>query len=429
MLLQRKFLHFFNVQFLGAFNDNIYRNALAILITFRLSELYQLNSALYLNLAAALFILPFFIFSGFAGLMADSYDKSLLLRYIKFCEVIIMLLAAAGFYLENVNLLLISLFFMGTQSAFFGPIKYSILPFLLKKDEIIAGNAYISSSTFLAIIMGTLIGSYFILVDNGILLTVYFTVGIAVLGWLCSFGVPTLSTTNKANKITAMKSVTAIKQVFDITYRHPQILNILIAISWFWLMGAVILTQLPEYTKVFLYGNKDVVTYFLAIFCIGIAIGSFVIRLILRDKLTLKYTVFALIAMSLFMWDMIWTTTQVVAQESLIDLKQFLDSKYSWRISIDFILFSICGGLYTVPLYCYLQIEGPKQELSQIIATNNILNSGFMFSSVGINIGLIQIGFDVLELILLYSILSLLFAIFWFFKKKKTKDKLIVNQL
>ncbi|MEM7019199.1 MAG: MFS transporter, partial [Pseudomonadota bacterium] len=250
LLTQRRFLPYFLVQFLGAFNDNIFRYALIILISFMsAAQLSASESSTLINLSAALFILPFFLFSSTAGQFADKYEKSFLIRRIKLMEIFIMCCAAIGFYLHSIPILMVVLFLMGTQSAFFGPIKYSILPQHLREEELVGGNGMVEMATFLAILLGTMLGSNLIQVENiGVVLVIVAIIGFASLGYLVSHSIPETPATDAGLKINW--------NIFSETWANIKFARenrtVFLSImgnSWFWFLGSAYLAQLPNYTR------------------------------------------------------------------------------------------------------------------------------------------------------------------------------------
>nr|MBP9626769.1 MFS transporter [Synergistaceae bacterium] len=251
----RNFMPLFLTQFLGAFNDNFFKSAMVILITYRLAEASGLDARILVTVAAGVFILPFFLFSASAGQLADKYERSRLIQLIKIAEIVIMSGAAAGFFLESIPLLMIILFLMGAQSTFFGPIKYSILPQHLKEDELIAGNALIETGTFISILTGTIFGGLFVLRSGGIHFVSILVVGIAVAGWWASWFIPKTTPIDPSLKLNKNIVEETLKIIADVKPRHDIFLAIL-GISWFWLVGATFLSQFPTYAKDVIGANE-----------------------------------------------------------------------------------------------------------------------------------------------------------------------------
>ncbi|HNR11594.1 MAG TPA: MFS transporter, partial [Nitrosomonas europaea] len=259
LLSSRRFLPFFVTQFLGAFNDNVFKNALVILITYTTMDNAGLSPQIMVTLAAGIFILPFFIFSATAGQLADKWDKARLIRHVKFVEIILMGGAAAGFYLDSVILLMMILFLMGAQSAFFGPLKYSILPDQLREDELIGGNALVSAGTFIAILLGTIIGGLLILAEQGGAIVSGITIGIALAGWLSSLFIPPVRPA-AADTIVNWHVLEETRAIVHQARENTTVFHAILGVSWFWLFGATFLSQFPTFAKEIIGGNEQVVT-------------------------------------------------------------------------------------------------------------------------------------------------------------------------
>ncbi len=367
----------FYTMFLGAFNDNVFKNALIILITYQAYQLGPLNAQTMVSLAAGIFILPFFLFSATAGQIADKYSKSTLVVLIKIWEVLAMLLASIGFFIESPALLLFTLFFMGTQSAFFGPVKYSILPELLKENEILSGNAYFEMGTYLAILLGTIIGGVIITFDMQFHRPIIFTVlSLAILGVFTAIKNPKLSASNP--QLTIDKNpITPTFKILKLSWKKTDVFLSLIGISWFWFLGAIILTLLPIMTKDFLHGNEYVVTFFLATFSIGIGLGSLLCEKIGQEEIDLGLVVIGAFAMTIFLFDLasISPPPFIGKQLTIMDI---LSSIEGIHILFAMFGFAVAAGFYSVPLYTYMQVYSSPGERSQIVAANNILNALFM---------------------------------------------------
>ncbi|HNC86889.1 MAG TPA: MFS transporter, partial [Agitococcus sp.] len=270
----RRFLPFFSTQFLGAFNDNVFKQSLIILLAFNAASMTTLPASTLANLCAGLFILPFFLFSATAGQLADKYEKTKLIKIIKGAEIVIMLLAAIGFHFQQLWLLLTALFLMGTHSTAFGPIKYAILPQALTKHELVGGNALVEMGTSLAILFGSMLGGFLIAIKpDGKELVSFTVLAIAVLGFITSWRIPKAESSNPNLKIN-WNPISETWRNFQFIKQNRTILLSILAISWFWFYGATFLTQIPNYTKTVLGGDEHVVTFLLTVFSVGIAIGS-----------------------------------------------------------------------------------------------------------------------------------------------------------
>ena len=286
LLTARRFAPLFVTQFLGAFNDNLLKSAMGIVVTFRLAEQSGLDSASLVMLAGAVFIAPFFLFSGASGTLADRVDKALIARMVKVAEIGIMTLGALGLWLESVPLLFAALFCLGTHSTVFGPIKYALLPQHLREDELVAGNALIEAGTFLAILLGTILGGSVVLLANGALIVGGCGVVSALLGWLAARQIPPApSSAADAPRPRLLRDTIAV--VGHVTSR-PALLLPILAVSWFWLFGATVVSGLPAFAKDVLFANEQVVTMMLALFAVGVGVGSIVAERLLHGEVSAR---------------------------------------------------------------------------------------------------------------------------------------------
>jgi acyl-[acyl-carrier-protein]-phospholipid O-acyltransferase / long-chain-fatty-acid--[acyl-carrier-protein] ligase len=374
----RRFWPLFVTQFLGAANDNLFKNALVILILYQVGNSAAADPQILVTAAAGIFILPFFLFSANAGQLADKYEKSKLVSWIKFFEICIMTGAVFGLYGSDVNILLGVLFLMGVQSAYFGPLKYSILPDHLAADELIGGNALIEAGTFLAILLGTIAGGLLILQVNGVMVIASGILGLAVIGWICSLFIPVSPPATPSLKI----NINIIAETWNIVRlaraRRDVFLSIL-GISWFWLVGATFLSQFPAFAKGVIGGDETVVTLFLTVFSVGIGLGSLLCNKILKGEISAKFVPFGALGMTLFILDLYGASSALPGPANLpIGFQAFLSDPASWRIVADLLGISISGGLFIVPLYAIMQSRSDPDKRSRIIAGNNILNAAFM---------------------------------------------------
>lgn len=288
LLHRRRFLPLFTTQFLGATNDSLFKQALFILITFELASRAGLDATLTIVAAGGLFILPFFLFSATAGQIADKFEKSALIRRIKFAEIMIMALAVTGFYLNNTYFLIAVLFLMGTQSAFFGPVKYSILPDHLSEEELLDGNALVEGATFLAILLGTIAGGLLIRGDHGVAIVSTSILAMATLGYLASRKIPRAGPADPTLRLNPNIIAETWHTIGEGRRRRDVFLSIL-GISWFWLFGANILTQLAPFAKDYLHGDEQVVTLFTSLFTVGIGVGSLLCTWLLRGEVSARF--------------------------------------------------------------------------------------------------------------------------------------------
>ena len=413
LLKTRRFLPFFLTQFLGAFNDNVFKNALIILITYTAVEQSTLSPQIMITIAAGIFILPFFLFSAMAGQIADKYDKSKLIRIIKTVEIVLMLGAAFGFYWQLTGLLMLILFLMGTQSAFFGPVKYGILPDQLAENELIGGNALVDSSTFISILLGTICGGLLIMVENGPLIISCIVIVVAILGLMSSFSIPATQPAAAALTI-HYNFLIETRDIIRHARQHPVIFRSILGISWFWLFGASFLSQFPTFAKDVVGGNEQVVTLFLATFTIGIAIGSLLCNRLLKGEIAATYVPLGIIGMTLFTVDMYLASSSLLPVETgaLIGAGVYFESFAHWRILIDLLGISICGGIYIVPLYAIIQHRTEMSHMSRTFAANNILNALFMVVSAIAISAMLAYDFSVIDVFLVIAIVNGVMAVY-----------------
>ncbi len=372
LLKEKRFLPFFLTQFFGAFNDNVFKNALVIMIAFKVAG----DSDMLVNLAAALFILPFFLFSAVAGQIADKYEKSALIRKIKFTEIIIMSVAAMGFYFNNVPLLLFVLFLMGFQSSLFGPVKYGYLPQHLHKDELVGGNGLIESSTFLSILIGTILGGLLIALDT-ILPIAISVLCIAMAGFISAQFIPKTAASSPEIKLNFNIFKATLNNIKFLPSNRVVFLSVL-AISWFWFYGSIFLMQIPNFSKKVLFGDEAVVTWLLSMFSIGIGLGSLLCEKLSGKRVEIGLVPLGAIGLAIFGWDLASAAQQWPVFTEILTFEQFWAVNGSLRILLDLAFIGVSGGLYIVPLYALVQERSDKKHLSRVIAGNNIINSLFM---------------------------------------------------
>jgi len=413
LLKERRFLPFFITQFLGAFNDNVFKNALIILIAFQATDPAEAN--MLVNASAGLFVLPFFLFSATAGQLADKYEKSHLMRLIKILEILIMLGAAAAFILGSLPLLIGLLFLMGWQSTLFGPVKYSILPQHLKPEELVGGNGWVEMGTFLAILIGTLLGGVLIAIqDSGAWLVAGTVVILAVLGFLSSLFIPQAKPDAPDLRIN-WNPITETWRTISIARRNRTVFLSVLGISWFWFLGATYLTQLPNYTKLNLGGDEHVVTLLLTTFALGIGIGSMLCERLSGRRVELGLVPFGSIGLTLFGVDLFFAVSPVAADAPLIGALEFLHNASNWRVLLDILLMGMFGGFYTVPLYALVQQRSEPRFRSRVIAGNNILNALFMVLSALLAILFLDsVGLSIPQFLLLTALFNAVVAIYIF---------------
>ncbi|PKO87326.1 MAG: glycerol acyltransferase [Betaproteobacteria bacterium HGW-Betaproteobacteria-12] len=377
LLKEQRFGPLFGTQFLGAFNDNLYKNALVVLLTFQAAQWTTLPVELLGNLAAGLFILPFFLFSATAGQLADKHDKAWLARLSKVLEILIMGVAAAGFWLHSLSWLLAALFLLGLQSTLFGPVKYAILPQHLHEDELVGGNALIEAGTFVAILVGTLAGG---LLAGAVDQPMWIVVGglaVAVLGYLTSRGIPKASPPAPELAVNWNPLTETWRSIAFARGNRTVFLSIL-GISWFWLYGALFLAQFPAYTKNVLGGGESMVTMLLAIFTVGIGLGSLLCERMSGKHVEIGLVPFGSIGLTLFGLDLYFASPVGLAGTTAHALTALLSLPAIWRVLFDLLMLGVFGGFFIVPLYALVQTRSEASHRARIIAANNILNALFM---------------------------------------------------
>lgn len=413
LLSTRRFLPLFTTQFLGAFNDNMLKNALLILITYRLSSDNPGSTQMLVTLAAGLFILPFFLFSATAGQLADKYDRAKLTRIIKTAEIIIMIFAIAGFYLHHTSLLMTSLFCMGVHSTFFGPIKYALLPQHLQQNELLLGNAWVEAGTFLAILLGTLIGGLLVLHTYGITLISVALMSVAVAGYVSSRFIPEAQPPQPDLRIN-WNIATETARIIGHSRQIKSVFRAILGISWFWLVGATFLSQFPAYAKDILHADETVVTLFLTLFSVGIGVGSFLCNRLLKGRIQSTYVPWAALAMGFFGIDLYFASQPIGinSPSGLINIYQFLQNPASWRLVADLFLLAVSGGLYIVPLYTIMQHDSDPDHRARTIASNNVMNSLFMVVSALLVLALLGQSFTIPDIFLVMSLANVAVAAF-----------------
>ncbi len=414
LLKERRFLPFFITQFLGAFNDNVFKNALIILIAFQVVASDPAESNRLINLAAGLFVLPFFLFSATAGQLSDKYEKSRYIRWVKLLEIIIMIGATVGFFLGSVPLLLAMLFLMGCQSTMFGPVKYSIMPQHLKSEELIGGNAWIEMGTNMAILLGTMFGGILIAQHQGYLWVSGALITIAILGYLSSRAIPAAPPAAPDLQIN-WNPVTETWRILQITHQNFTVFQSVLGISWFWFLGSVYLSQLPNFTKLTLGGGEHVVTLLLTLFAIGIGIGSLLCERLSGRIVEIGLVPFGSIGLTVFGVDLFFATPAPPATgNALLGVLAFLDQPGSWRVVMDIVLIGVFGGIYIVPLYALVQQRSEPRQLSRVIAGNNIINSVFMVAAALIAVALLEQGLSIPQLLLVMALFNAAVALYIF---------------
>jgi len=411
LLRQRRFAPFFWTQFLGAGNDNVYKNALIIFVAFHAAAHSAYDANTLVNVAAGVFILPFVILSATAGQLADKYEKSRLIRLVKLFEIAIMVVGAAGFWRQDLTLLFVALALMGVHSTLFGPVKYAILPQHLKPEELIGGNGLVEMGTFVAILLGTIAGGVVVAIPGyGPVLAGLVAVAVAIAGWLVSRGIPHTPAVAPDLVLNWNPFTETVKNI-RFAYGNRVVWLSMLGISWFWYYGATFLTQFPNFAKDVLGGDEHVVTLLLALFSIGIGAGSLLCERLSGRKVEIGLVPFGSIGLTVFAIDL-WLATRSLHATELAGIAAFLARPEHWRVVADLMLIGLFGGFYIVPLYALIQERSEASHRSRIIAANNILNAVFMVASAGFAIVVLGQGLSIAELFLVTAILNAVIALF-----------------
>ena len=411
LLKQKRFAPFFATQFLGAFNDNLFKNALVVLLTFQAAHWTTLAPGLLANLAAGIFILPFFLFSATAGQLADKYDKAMLARLVKVLEMVIMGVAAAGFFLHSLPVLMGALFLLGCHSTLFGPVKYAIIPQHLHEDELVGGNALIEAGTFVAILIGTLAGG---LLAGSVEHPAWIAVGgflVAAAGYLTSRGIPAAPAPAPELKVNLNPLSETWRNIAFARQNRTVFLSIL-GISWFWLYGALFLAQFPAYAKFVLGGGESAVTLLLATFTVGIGVGSMLCERMSDKHVEIGLVPFGSIGLTLFGLDLYFASPVGLAGTTPHELLALLSIPAVWRVLFDLVMLGAFGGFFIVPLYALVQLRSSAEHRARIIAGNNILNALFMVVGALGAASLLGAGLSIPALFALAALLNALVAIY-----------------
>jgi acyl-[acyl-carrier-protein]-phospholipid O-acyltransferase/long-chain-fatty-acid--[acyl-carrier-protein] ligase len=420
LLKTRRFLPLFVTQFFGAFNDNMFKNALIILITYRLAQegLPREQAQQMTILAAGVFILPFFLLSATAGKLADKYEKSRSMRLIKIIEVGLMLLGAIGFITHHTWLLMLVLFGMGTHSTFFGPLKYAVLPDHLKDDELIAGNGLIEAGTFFAILLGTIVGGLLILRPQGEMIVSLVMLSVAALGLMASRFIPRAE--SPAPELSVSANIAAETWViFQHARTQTRVFLSILGISWFWFIGASFLAQFPGYVRYHLGGDEQVITLVLTMFSLGIAVGSVYCNRLMKGEIHGRYVPAGAVGMGIGTLALVACSPGLRVMEegaALLGVMEWITQPHAWGVLASLFAIAVFGGIYTVPLYALIQHRAETAERSRMVAANNIVNALFMVVSGLLCVALLKLGLTVVHIFLLMGLAN--FPVAWRVKKR-----------
>ena len=411
LLTKSRFAPFFWTQALGAFNDNAFRNALIMLVAFQMAWPDK-TVALYTNLAPALFILPYFLFSATAGQLAEKFEKTRIIRFVKLFEIAAMAIAAVGFFTHHVSLLLLVLFLMGVHSTVFGPIKYSILPQALERSELVGGNGLVETGTQLAMLIGMVVGNTLMLIPGyGSLAASLATIVIALTGYVVCRSIPSAPATAPDLKFN-WNPASETWRVLKITHEDRAIWNAVLGISWFWFFGTVLVAQLPTYTKHVLGGDGSVITLALTLFSLGTGVGSLLCERLSGRRVEIGLVPMGAFGLTVFAVDLFFARPVIPA--AVLDWSGFLSVPGAWRVALDLTMIGVFAGFYVVPLFAFVQSRAPRDRLSRIIAGNNIVNALLICIASGFGIGLTVLGLDTPTIFLVTGIMNIAVAVYIF---------------
>jgi 1-acyl-sn-glycerol-3-phosphate acyltransferase len=414
LLRERRFAPFFWTQFLGAANDNLFKFAFTVLVTYQL-QLRWLPPAQAGLAIGALFILPFLLFSATSGQLADKFPKQMLIRFVKTLEIGIMALAAWGFFAQHVPLLLACVFLLGLHSTLFGPVKFAYLPQHLNERELTGGNGMVEMGTFVAILIGNVVGGLLIATPVvGAHHVALACIGLAVLGWVTARFVPASPATDPRLSIN-WNPVSETWRNLKLAHGNTVVFRSLLGISWMWFFGAVFLANFPAFAKDVLHGNEQVASLLLVVFSVGIGIGSLLCETLSRRHVEIGLVPLGAIGMSVFAIDLYFASSAIGGVPALNwTLEQFVSIGAHWRVIADLFALSLFAGLYSVPMYALIQSRSVPTHRARIIAANNILNALFMIASSVIAGALLQVGFTVPQVFLALGIANAVVATYIF---------------
>lgn len=428
---RRRFSAMFFTQFLGAFNDNIFKQALILVLTYTAASQIGIEVSILNNLAAMLFILPYFLFSALAGQLADKFEKSKLTRFVKLLELVIMTVAAVGFVFEWYALLFVALFLMGTHSTFFGPIKYAYLPQAMKENELVGANGLFQMGTSLAILSGMIIAGVLTQLPQSLYWISATVLVVAILGYLAARFIPLTPAMQPELKIDWNIFTTSVATVRYL-YSLPFLFFIILGNSWFWFYGATFLTQTPEVSKVILHGDESVVIFLLTLFSVGVSIGSLLCKSLTKNQVSLRLLPFGIAGLSIFAIDLYFSLSGLsipAAKDSaLLGIGALFDISGSWRVFADLFFLGFSGGLYIVPLYASMQAYAPKSHRARIVGANNIFNAIFMVTSALFSIAVLNaFAMSLPQLFLITGLLNIAFGLFLYLKLNKHVKQAVIQ--
>ncbi len=408
LLRQRRFAPFFWTQFSGAANDNLFKFAFTVMVTYQLQVAWLPPSLAGLAIGA-LFILPFVLFSATRGQLADKLDKRRLMIFVKWLEVAIMLLAAWGFFRAQVGVLLACIFLMGLHSTLFGPVKFAYLPQHLDERELTGGNGMVEMGTFVAILLGNVAGGLLIAVPEvGARYVAIGCVLMALAGRAASQFIPPSPSTDPGLKIN-WNPFTETWRNLKLANENKLVFRSLLGISWMWFFGAVFLAQFPSFAKEVLHGDEQVASLLLVVFSVGIGVGALMCEVLSRRRVEIGLVPLGAIGMTVFCIDL-YLATRALPPSTPLSAAQFLAQPAHWRVMADLALLSLFAGLYSVPMYALIQIQAQPTHRARIIAANNILNALFMIASAVIVGAMLQAGATIPQVFLALGVANVVVA-------------------
>ena len=414
LFTKRRFLPLFITQFLGALNDNLFKNALLVIVVSTAIGAADSNTNFITNLAAGLFILPFFLFSTLAGHLADHFDKAYLIRRIKFAEIVLMLMGFFSLWQVNINLMLLVLFLLGVQSAFFGPLKYAIIPQHISDNELLAANAQVGMGTFVSILLGTLIGGWLVTEPQGPMQLGALIVLVAIIGWLSSCQIPNAPSekTPNAHRV-PFNPIRETAVNYRLAKHNKTVFYCIFSCSWFWLYGACFLTQVPNFSVSILGGDPKLISVLLGAFIIGVAMGSLCCNRLSRGQVEPGLVPIGAIGLSLFAIDLYFSSTAYAAINSSRDTVlplAFLSMSAGLRVVVDLLFIGIFGGLFIVPIYAMIQRNTDGITRARVISVNNIFSALFMVSGSLLGMFFLSyLGWSIPQFFLILAFLNLIF--------------------
>ncbi len=398
LLNQRRFGPFFWTQFCGAANDNLFKFAFTVMVTYQLSVSW-LPVSLAGLVIGALFILPYLLFSATSGQLAEKYAHPVIMRWVKNCEIGIMAIAAVGFVTQQAAVLLLCTFLMGLHSTVFGPVKYSYLPRVLNERELTGGNGMTEMGTFVAILLGNVAGGLLVsLPEIGHITVSVACLAVAVLGRWMSGRIPALTPTHPEQVIN-WNPITETLHNLGLARADPKVFRTLLGISWMWFFGAVFLSQFPSFAKEVLHGDAQVASMLLVLFSVGIGIGSLLCEALSRGRVEIGLSPVGAMGMTVFAVDLYVASSGLPTSE-LMSLSHFVSQAAHWRLMADLVLLSLFTGIYSVPMYALIQIDSKPTEVARIIAANNIINAVFMIASSLIAGAMLSAGMAITDIFL-----------------------------